>query len=125
MGAQFDPSTLDTLGAAREVRIVTGPASAPTAHRTIIWVVVDDRDRVLVRSVRGTRGRWYREAVANPDVALQLRGTEIPVRAVVANDPDRIEAASAGFRAKYRPGPSVDAMLAERTLETTLELVPR
>ena len=125
MTPSFGAETLDRLRAVREIRIISGPESDPSAHRTTIWVVVDDRDRVLIRSVRGAGARWYRETIANPDVTVRVDGGEIPVRAVIANDPGRIGAASAGFRAKYRPGASVDSMLQEHTLETTLELVAR
>ena len=104
---------------------MTGPESKHSAHRTTIWVVVDDHDRVLIRSVRGTGARWYRETLANPDVSIRLDGREVPVRAVIANDPGRIEGASTGFRTKYGAGPSVDSMLQDHTLETTLELLPR
>jgi hypothetical protein len=34
-----------------------------------IWVVVDG-DPAYVRSVRGARGRWYREARAYPQAVL-------------------------------------------------------
>src|SRR5919106_2852056 len=125
MPPSFDPATLDRLRQVREIRIMTGPESKHTAHRTTIWVVVDDHDWVLIRSVRGTRARWYRETLANPDVSIRLDGREVPVRAVIANDPGRIEGASTGFRAKYGTGASVDSMLQDETLETTLELRAR
>ena len=117
----FDPDTLDILNAARTVRIETSAGEGRPVHSTIIWVVVDDTDRVLVRSVRGPRGRWYRELLHNPGVLVADR-QRIPVRGESAHDPDRIEACSAALRAKYRPGASLDSMLRDEVLGTTLQL---
>ncbi len=113
------------LAQAEEIEIVTSEHDQAPRHVTTIWPIVDDQGRVLVRSVRGTRGRWFREAVANPSVAILVDGREIPAIALVASDEERVAAASRGYRSKYPPGPSVDAMLRDRVLGTTLELVPR
>ncbi|HYM52773.1 MAG TPA: nitroreductase/quinone reductase family protein [Candidatus Dormibacteraeota bacterium] len=122
MTDRFSPADLALLRDVREVRIVTGSAQ----HRTVIWVVVDDQDRVLVRSVRGPRGRWYREALAEPHVALEVGARAMPVLAQLANDPERIEATSQALRTKYgRSRGSLAAMLVDVTLPTTLELLPR
>ena len=119
--ARFAAGDLEELRRTREVRIVTGPQR----HRTIIWVVVDDHDRVLVRSVRGPRGRWYREAIADPRVALELGGHVVSATAQLADDAGRIEAASEGLRRKYRTSAgSLVAMLRPETLATTIELRP-
>lgn len=124
MSERFDRSVLDLLAAARTVRVETSAGPGREVHRTIIWVVVDEAGRVLVRSVRGGRGRWYRELVANPSGVLEADGQRIPFRAEAANDEERIEACSNAFRAKYRPGGSLDSMLLPHTLQTTLELRP-
>jgi hypothetical protein len=120
----FDRSVLDLLDSARTVRIYTRGGPEGELHRTIIWIVVDDEGRVLARSVRGRRGRWYRELVTNPVGVLEAAGQQIPFRAVAADDEERIEACSRGFRAKYRPGGSLDSMLQPDILDTTLELRP-
>jgi Uncharacterized protein conserved in bacteria (DUF2255) len=54
--ANFDADTLDELRQLQEVAIRTEkhPKTA-----VVIWVAVAD-DEVFVRSVRGTKGRWYR-----------------------------------------------------------------
>ena len=124
MSQRFDRSVLDLLDAARTVRIETSAGPGREVHRTIIWVVVDEAGRVFVRSVRGRRGRWYRELVANPSGALEVDGQRIPFRAEAADDKERIEACSRGFRTKYRPGGSLDSMLQPEILDTTLELLP-
>jgi hypothetical protein len=122
---RFPADVRSLLAGAREIEIVTAHHEGAERHSTIIWPVVDEHGRVLVRSVRGTRGRWFREAVANPAVVIRAGGREIPATALIATDEERVTAASQGYRSKYRRGASVDAMVRDRVLETTLELVPR
>ena len=112
---------LERIAGAREVSVET--RSGDRRFRTVIWVVVDDGD-VLVRSVRGEAGRWYRRAVADPDVSLLVGNDRYRLRAISAADPDDIERTSEGLRRKYPPGRSLDAMLRPEVLETTLLLEP-
>jgi hypothetical protein len=58
--ANFDVDTLHELRELQEVAIQTEkhPETA-----VVIWVVVAD-DEVFVRSVRGPKGRWYRDLAA-------------------------------------------------------------
>lgn len=93
-------------------------------HRTIIWAVVDAGGRALIRSYRGAGARWYREAIARPDCRLHVAGRVLAVRAVVANDADRVAACSEGLRSKYAGQAGVRSMVSAH-LETTLQLVPR
>jgi hypothetical protein len=118
----FEESDLAAIAAAKEVRIETRSAAGET-HRTIIWIVAQDGD-VFIRSVRGPRGRWYREALVDPDVAIHLKGRRVPAKAVPATDDASVEACSEGLRAKYRRSYSLASMLAPDTLPTTLKLVP-
>lgn len=119
----FTGEDLAALTAAEEIRIETqAPGGSP--HRTVIWVVVDDGE-VFVRSVRGERGRWFREAKANPAVAIHMGKQRLPATAIPADDPDSIDRVSAAFRAKYpRWGASLQSMLEPATLPTTLRLEP-
>lgn len=122
---RFPAEILDALREAEEVDIETQAAPGAPTHRTIIWIMVDDEDRVLVRSVRGVRGRWYREAVAQPDCTLVIGDDAVAVRAEPAADSDRVAAASAQLGVKYARDPSLGSMLRPDVLETTLELLPR
>jgi len=119
----FDPVTLARLRDARQVAIETSSPAGVT-HRTIIWVVADERD-AYVRSVRGERGRWYRELRDRSTGALLIGEERIPVRAVAADDPDSIELVSYLFEAKYgrRSRASTQSMLLPATLPTTMRLV--
>jgi len=124
MGAAFDRMTLQRLRAAVEVKIETA-AEGAALHRTIIWVVVDEGDRVFVRSVRGPAGRWYREALRQPACALVVGEARIQVEASPAADPEQAAACSRALRSKYAMDGSLAAMLREATLPTTLRLLPR
>ena len=123
MNGSFDPDTLRLIDETREVRIETRRDEDAPAHRTTIWVVTVDGS-VFVRSVRGGRGRWYREVSANPAAALHVGDDRIPVRAVPVTDDATIAAVSEAYREKYgrtSPG-STRAMLQPETLPTTLRL---
>jgi hypothetical protein len=118
----FDAETLDLFDREEEVDIETTSAG-PQRRRTTIWIVVAD-GVPFIRSVRGERGRWYRELRARPEVALHVAGRRIPVHPVLADDAESIEACSRALSAKYGDGPSTVAMLQPKTLGTTLRLEP-
>ena len=118
----FSADDLALLDRSEEVDIETrAPGGDP--HRAIIWVVVDAGD-VFVRSVRGERGRWNREAVANPAVALLVGGRRLTATAIPASDPDSVERVSDALRRKSAADPALATMLREHTLPTTLRLEP-
>jgi hypothetical protein len=125
MNDSFDTETLEILDATEEVYIETRRDGDSPEHRTIIWVVVVEGE-VFVRSVRGGKGRWYREISSNPEGALHVEDKRIPVRAAPANDDASVDAVSAAIRSKYEessPGPTA-AMVRPEILPTTLKLSP-
>ena len=106
------------------VEIETSRGPGAPVHRTVIWVVADETGRAFVRSVRGARGRWYRELVANPHGAVHVAGRRIGVTATAADEAG-VEAASRLLSAKYRTSrASLASMLCDEVLPTTLELQP-
>jgi hypothetical protein len=119
---RFDESDLAAMAAEQEVDIETRSPAGET-HRTVIWIV-ERGGTVYVRSYRGARGRWFQEAVADPDVAIHVDGRRVAARALPATDPASVEACSEGLRAKYRSSQSLGAMLVDDVLPTTLKLVP-
>jgi hypothetical protein len=123
MMAGYAASDLGLLREEREVEIETTAAEEGPIHRTVVWVVVDDLDRVLIRSFRGPGARWFREITARPAAYVHVRGRALPILGVPAIDPDRVAACSEGFLRKYK-GQSARSM-ASSHLETTLELVSR
>ena len=64
--ANFDVDILRELRDVQEVAIRT---EKHPKNAVVIWVVVAD-DEVFVRSVRGTRGRWYRDLAAGGPATL-------------------------------------------------------
>jgi hypothetical protein len=125
MTDRFSPSDLELLRESKEVEIETRAAPAARVHRAIIWIVVDDADRVLIRTWKGPHTRWYREALAEPDSRLHVGGRAVDVRVVAADDPERVEAYNAAVQRKYARSKSTPYMLEAHVLPTTLELLPR
>jgi hypothetical protein len=118
----FSDDDLARLRAAEEVDIETMAPGGP-AHRTTIWVMVDGDD-AFVRSVRGERGRWYREATANPAVAIHVDGRRLPATAIPATDPASIERTNVALREKYEGIDGYAPMIEPKVFGTTLRLEP-
>jgi hypothetical protein len=118
MTERFDDETISLIERTDEVDV-----EAERGHRTTIWIMVDGTD-VYVRSVRGPRGRWYRELVAAGRGTLHVGGRQIPVRGVAATDEASIDACNEALRRKYTGIPGFEPMFREETLETTLRLLP-
>ncbi|HVM29258.1 MAG TPA: DUF2255 family protein [Candidatus Limnocylindrales bacterium] len=124
MSRAFDPGTLELLDRTREVQIVT---TRPDGKRpsTTIWVVVDDGEP-YIRSYRGDRALWYRDALERPDgVELQVAELRLPVRPVPATDDLSVARCSSALERKYACDPSTPAMVGEAVIDTTLRLEPR
>ena len=120
----FAADQLSTFAAAEEVEIETRAGPGSPVHRVIIWVMVDG-DEVYLRSVRGPRGRWFRELIAAAEGALHVAGTRHPIRAELAADDISIERCSRALERKYARDPALRTMLRADTLPTTVRLEPR
>jgi hypothetical protein len=118
----FSQQDLDRIERSKTVRIETSKPRG-SVHSTIIWAVVEGGD-VFVRSWRGPGARWYREALANPEVAILVRKHRIPAHAIQAPDPASVARASAGLQRKYAGDPATSSMVREEILETTIRLEP-
>ena len=119
--AKFDADILRELRDFQEVAIRTEkhPKSA-----VVIWVVVA-YDEVFVRSVRGSKGRWYRDLATGGSATLELAGRRLEVQALPAIDADSIARASREYLRKYQSSPYVQSMVRAEVLPTTLRLEPR
>jgi hypothetical protein len=119
--ATFNKDVLSELRDVREVSIRTGkhPKSA-----VVIWIVVAG-DEVFVRSVRGAKGRWYRDLAADGPATLELGGRRLAVQALPASDPASVTRASDEYLRKYRTSPYAQSMVGADVLPTTLRLEPR
>jgi hypothetical protein len=118
----FSTEDLQELASVHEVRIET-QAPGGDLHQAIVWVVVDGDD-VFVRSWLGARARWYREAIANPAVALHVENRRLAATAIPATDPDSVRRCSDRFLTKYAKSKSALDMVRDEILATTLRLEP-
>ncbi len=116
------PEDLALVAASMEPRIIT--RSGERAYRTIIWVGVATGE-IYIRSFLGDSAKWYRRAMANSEVELEIDGKTLAFRAVSAADGASVERASAALAAKYPKGRNLEAMLRDEVLPTTLRLDPR
>jgi len=113
------------LAESDEIDIETRRDSKSPLHRTTIWIV-PTKDGVYVRSVKGKKGRWYQEAVANPHVTLRVGERNVAVRVEPEQSPAVISEVSAAYRQKYgeRWPSETEPMLGPSVLPTTLRLAP-
>jgi len=118
----FEEDDLARIRDAEEVDIETQAPDGPL-HRTTIWIVVDGDD-VFVRSVRGSAGRWFQEATANPAVAIHVDGRRLPATAIPATDPDSMDRVTRAVIDKYAGIPGYDDMQNPAIFESTLRLEP-
>jgi hypothetical protein len=119
----FAPADLAVLGTAEEIRIETRVAADAPVHRTTIWVVTDGPD-AFIRSVNGISARWYREAIAHPEVTVRAGAKVLQARAVPAPDPASIDRTSVALETKYRGVTGLAEMLVPDVLDATLRLEP-
>lgn len=120
--AGFDKAAVEWLRTNKEMTIRT--AKHPDTA-VIIWVVVAADDSVYVRSVKGTKGRWYRDLVSDGRATLQVMGRSIAVQTTSAADDASVASASDAFLAKYRRSAHVGSMVRAEVLATTLRVEPR
>src|SRR6266568_935718 len=121
----FDSGTLAAWDSAAEIEIETSRGEGAPVHRTVIWIVVDG-DTAYVRSVRGEKGRWYRQLTANPHGAVAASGKRVPAKASSKAEATTMALVSELLRNKYQqrwPGPA-GAMLRDDGRSTTLRLAP-
>jgi hypothetical protein len=108
-----------------EVEIETRRDSKSPLHRVTIWIVPTE-EGVYVRSYKGKRGRWYQEALANPQVSIRLGRRQVRARAELEHNPLLIRAVNVAYRKKYgeRWPDETQAMLKRSVLPTTLRVTP-
>ena len=105
--ANFDADTLHELRHLQEIAIRT---EKHPKNAVVIWVAVAD-DEVFVRSVRGTKGRWYRDLAAGGPATLEFAGRRLAVQAIPASDPAAVGRASREYLSEVPAGPLPQAMV--------------
>jgi hypothetical protein len=119
---RFEPGDLALLADTEEIEIETAAPGGP-AHRTIIWVVVDEGD-AFIRSVHGGAARWFREATAASDVSVHAGGRELRARVIPATDAESIRRTNDALTRKYTGIEGYPEMLEPAIMDTTLRLIP-
>lgn len=121
--ARTSQDLLWKLAEADEVQIETRRDAKSPVHRTTIWIV-PTKDGIYVRSVRGKRGRWWQETMANPRVAIHVGPEKVQALAELEKNPSVIKEVSEAFREKYgeRWPNDTDSLLRPSVLDTTLRL---
>ncbi len=111
------------LAESDEIEIETRHDANAPVHRATIWIVATAKG-VYVRS--GSRdGRWYREALANPNVTIRAGRRKIAARVQRATGSSVIRAVNAAYRAKYAQSwpDSAQEVVQRSRLNTTLRLI--
>ncbi len=121
--ARFPDDVLEHLASAREVDIETIGRSSGAPRRVTVWVVVDDGVPYL-RSEFGEAGQWYRNALADPHLALFVDGHRLAAIGSLVTDPAAQHRVSDALRAKYRSSSAVAEMVGADVEPTTLALAP-
>ena len=122
--ATADADLLWKLAQSEEIEIETRHGLMSPLHRTTIWIVPTERG-VYIRS-GSKEGRWYQEALANPNVTVRVGRRMVAARAKRATGSSVIRAVDAAYREKYgEQWPDATKDVIERsTLNTTLRLIP-
>lgn len=119
----FPSDLIDQLDAARTVDLETTGRKTGRGRRTTMWVVVGDRVP-YVRSEYGDAGQWYRNALADPRVAVLVGGRRVEARATRVEDPQTWRQVSDAFQTKYRTSSAVGVMTGAAVEPMTLMLEP-
>lgn len=122
MSEAFPQLLITRMDVAKEVDIETRSPEGKV-NRVTIWIVIVD-GVPYVRSVRGTRGRWYREITGRKEGVLHVGSRKVPVRPTKVKAPELIDEVSAALWRKYPKSASLFSMLRYVTLDTTLRLDP-
>jgi len=118
---------LETIAAARELRIAAPAADRGWRRPVPIWVVVTDGS-VYVRTWHRRTSGWYGAVLRSGRAHVQVPGLSrtVAVTDVADAGTDLCAAVDAAYRAKYAtPGDhSVSGMITDEAARTTLLLAP-
>lgn len=122
MSPALDPRLLEELARRPEIDVETRRPDG-RSRRTTIWVVASG-SRAWVRSVRGSAGRWYRDAIDRPEAIVHAGEVAAPVRLVPERDADAVAGVTEALSQKYAGSWSSyeRAFTAEDALGTTLRI---
>lgn len=125
--AAWTADELDRIGSAEELQLQSLRGDGSLREPVTIWVVRDGDD-LYVRSVKGTRGPWFRGTRTRRAGRIRAGGVDKDVAFVDAEDgagaTGRLDAA---YREKYGryPADIFGSIVTPQAQDATIRLVPR
>jgi hypothetical protein len=122
--SRWSPEVFADLDRLDDLRVAPfRPDGVTPGTPTWIWAVVVD-GRLYVRPYNGARSRWYQAAAAQRAGQVTVAGVthEVAFEPAAAGVLDVVDDA---YRVTYAGSPYLPRMIAARTRETTLEILPR
>ena len=95
-----------------------------TGTLTWIWSVVVD-GRLFVRAWNGTRGRWYRSALAQRAGLITAAGNKYEVEFTPIDDDGLNSRIDTAYETKYAGSPYMPPMVSAGPKAATMEVTPR
>ena len=90
----------DRLSRSREINITVTGRKSGRAISIPVWFVLED-EKLYLLPVQGSDTQWYRNALKNPSIRIDARGTEAKLQAVPITDATGVSSVVKKFRAKY------------------------
>lgn len=123
--AAWSTETIVEIGGTDDLHIAPYRAEGKTTGTlTWIWSVVVD-GRLFVRAYNGTRGRWYRSAIAQRAGKITAAGQQHEVEFAPVDDPELGARIDAAYETKYAGSPYLPPMVAAGPQAATVEITPR
>jgi hypothetical protein len=119
----WTPEQLAAIAEADELSMQPRRADGVLREPVPVWVVRDG-DNLYVRSFRGDRGAWYRDAAAQRAGHIRAGGVTADVTFAPEDEAEINDRIDAAYQAKYRSHGAryVAAMLAAGARATTLSV---
>lgn len=122
--ATWNPTQLETIGAAREVEVSSLREDGTLTKPVTIWAV-RVADELYVRSVRGDAGGWFKAAERRHEGRIEAGDAALDV--TYEDAPHHLdEEIDAAYKEKYGyPSSPVDSITTDEAKATTIRVVPR
>ncbi|MEU4454737.1 DUF2255 family protein [Nocardioides sp. NPDC023903] len=123
--AAWPTDIIEKIAATDDLHIAPFRADGVTTGTlTWIWSVVVD-GRLFVRAYNGTRGRWYKSAIAQRTGKISAAGTEYQVEFTPITDPELGARIDSTYGEKYADSPYLPPMIAAGPKAATVEIALR
>ena len=93
-------AALDRIKTASTVELTTTGRKSGNEHSRPVWFVVED-GKIIVQAGKDGKTDWYRNLQKTPTGVVRQGGYRFRVRAVMVDDPARVEAIHKLFTQKY------------------------